>query len=65
MRHFSRETVIEGKSITVTTEEVGTAMKKLTADKTAGSGNIPAEFAKEHPSEALQNDSSTIHNMHK
>jgi len=33
----------------VTTEEVGTAMKKLKADKAAGPGNIPAELLKNTP----------------
>jgi hypothetical protein len=46
---ITRETIIEGKSITVTNEEVGTAVKKLKAGKAAGPGNIPAELLKNAP----------------
>jgi len=37
-----RDTIIEGKSITVTSAEVETAVKKLKICKAAGPGNIPA-----------------------
>ena len=45
----TRETIIEGKSTVVTTEEVETAVKKLKTDKAAGPGNIPAELLKNAP----------------
>ena len=43
---ITKETTIEDKSITVTTEEVETAVKKLKTGKAAGPGNIPAELLK-------------------
>jgi len=43
---ITRETTIEGKLITVTTEEVETAVKKLRTGKAAGPGNIPTELLK-------------------
>jgi len=46
---ITTETTIEGKSITVTTEKVETAVKKLKAGKAAGSGNIPTELLKNAP----------------
>ena len=46
---ITRETIIQGKSITVTTKEVRTAVKKLKAGKAAGPGNIPAELLKNAP----------------
>jgi len=46
---ITRETIIEGKSVKVTTEEEGTAGKKLKADKAAGPGNILAELLKNTP----------------
>ncbi len=45
----TRETIIEDKSTTVTTEEVETAVKKLKTGKAAGLGNIPAELLKNAP----------------
>jgi len=44
-----KENTIQDKSVTVTTEEVGTVEKKLKADKAAGPGNIPAELLKNTP----------------
>ena len=45
----ANETIIEGKSTVVTTEEVETAVKKLKTGKAAGSGNILAELLKNAP----------------
>ena len=46
---ITKETTIEDKSITVTTGEVETAVKKLKIVKAAGPGNIPAELLKNAP----------------
>ena len=46
---ITRETTVEGNLITVTTEEVETAVEKLKTVKTAGPGNIPAELLKNAP----------------
>jgi hypothetical protein len=46
---ITRETTIEGNLITVTTEEVETAVKKIKTGKAAGPGNIPAELLKNAP----------------
>jgi len=46
---ITRETTTEEKSITVTTEEVETAVKKLKIGKAAGPENIPAELLKNAP----------------
>jgi hypothetical protein len=46
---ITRETTIEDKSITVTTEEMQTAMAKLKIGKAAGQGNILAELLKNAP----------------
>ena len=45
----ANETIIEGKSTVVTTEEVETAVKKLKTSKAAGLGNTPAELLKHAP----------------
>jgi len=42
-------TTIEEKSITVTTEEVETAVEKLKIGKAVGPGNILAELLKNTP----------------
>jgi hypothetical protein len=46
---ITRETTLEGNLITVTTEEVEAAVKKLKTGKAAGPGNIPAELLKNAP----------------
>jgi len=46
---ITRETIIEGKSITVTSAEVETAVKRLKIGKAAGPGNIPAELLQNAP----------------
>jgi len=46
---ITRETTIEDKSITVTTEEVQTAVTKLKIGKAAGPGNIPTELLNNAP----------------
>jgi hypothetical protein len=46
---ITKETTTEDKSITVTTEEAETAVKKLKIGKAAGPGNIPSEFLKNAP----------------
>ena len=46
---ITKETTIQDKSITVTTEELETALKKLKIGKAAGPGNIPAELLKNAP----------------
>jgi hypothetical protein len=43
---ITRGTTIEGNLITVTTEEVETAVKNLKTGKAAGPGNIPEELLK-------------------
>ena len=43
---ITKETTMEEKLITVTTEEVETAVKKLSTGKAAGPGNIPTELLK-------------------
>ena len=45
----TRETIIEGKSTIVTTEEVETAVKKLKIGNAPGPGNIPAELLNNAP----------------
>ena len=46
---ITKETTIQDKSITVTTEEVETAVKKLKISKAAGPEIIPAELLKNAP----------------
>jgi len=46
---ITKETTMEEKLITVTTEEVETAVKKLKIGKAAGQGNIPTELLKNAP----------------
>jgi hypothetical protein len=46
---ITKETVTEDKLITVTTEGVAAAVKKLKIGKAAGPGNIPAELLKTAP----------------
>jgi hypothetical protein len=62
---FTRETTIECNLITVTSEEMETAVKKTEDWQGSWTGKYSSRIVKECPSEAIENDSATIHNVHK